>query len=257
MSVRPVVLAVAGYDPSSGAGVTADIKTIAAHGCYGITCITALTVQTTQGVSGVETVRAEVVRRTLQALAGDFEIAAVKVGMLGNSEVAREVAAFLERVQVRNVVVDPIVKSSSGANLIDDEGQRLLRKRIVPSASVVTPNDAEALALTGERDRRRAAEKLRAMGARNVVITGGDQNDAVDLLFDGEQIEELREKKIESSSTHGTGCAFSTAIACELAKGASVREAVIAAKRYVTEAIRAAEKLGKGRGPVEHFHRGI
>ncbi len=249
----PVVLSIAGYDPSSGAGVTADVKTAAAHGCFSVTCITGLTVQTTQGVTAVKTVSADVVRRTLEALAGDFEIAAVKIGMLGSAEVAGVVASFLEGAKFRNVVLDPVVKSSSGADLIDAAGLRVLRERLLRVSSVVTPNVDEALALTGIPDRQAAAVKLHELGAGAVVITGGHLDEAVDLLYSDGKFEEFCGAKIDSKSTHGTGCAFATSIACELAKGKPVREAVMAAKEYVRRAIESAHLLGKGVGPLNHL----
>jgi len=249
----PVVLSIAGYDPSSGAGVTADIKTIAAHGCYGITCITALTIQTTQGVSGVEPVRAEVVRRTLEELAGDFGIAAVRIGMLGSGDVAAAVSDFLQLAQLKNVVLDPIVKSSSGTDLIDARGQQILRERLLKLADVVTPNVDEAAVLTGLSDRREGAKQLHDLGAKVVVVTGGHLQQAVDLLYHNGEFEELKAPKIQSRSTHGTGCAFATAIACELAKGNPVRDAVISAKAYVRDAILRAYPIGKGTGPLNHL----
>src|SRR4051812_25752812 len=135
-----VILSIAGYDPSSGAGITADIKTIAAHGCYGVTCITALTVQSTRGVARVEPVEGRIISETLQALMDDLEIAAIKIGMLGSAEAARSVAACLKRHPVRHIVLDPVMKSSSGAELISKDGLKILQERILPQAYVITPN---------------------------------------------------------------------------------------------------------------------
>lgn len=250
-----MVISVAGFDPSSGAGVTADVQTILAHGCYPVTCITALTVQSTQGVRRVEPVKAETVRETLRELARDFEIGAAKVGMLGSGEVAEAVAEFLGGAGLEHVVLDPIVKSSSGADLIDAHGFGVIRERLLLLAEVVTPNLDEAAALTGMevRDAREihtAARRLHAMGSRGVVITGGHREEAVDVLSVQGRMEEFWAEKIESRSTHGTGCAFSTSIACELAKGKSVREAVVEAKRFVRQAIERAVPVGKGIGPM-------
>src|SRR3954470_3154691 len=244
----PVGLSIAGYDPSSGAGITADVKTAAAHGCFAITCITALTIQTTQGVRDVEAVRSEVIRRTLEELNDDFEIPAVRIGLLGSA--ASVVADFLESTKLNNVVLDPVIKSSSGAELIDAEGLRILRERLIPLSSVVTPNVDEAYALSGTKDHRQAARVLHEMGAKSVVITGGHLDEAVDLLFIDGQFEEFRGPKILSKSTHGTGCAFATSVACGLAKGMSVREAVVVAKEFVRRAIESATPIGKGVGPV-------
>jgi hydroxymethylpyrimidine/phosphomethylpyrimidine kinase len=256
----PVVLSIAGYDPSSGAGITADIKTIAANGCYGITCITALTIQNTQGVNGVEPMRAEVVRRTLEDLASDFDIAAVRIGMLGSGKVAQVVSDFLESGRLKNIVLDPVVTSSSGADLIDKVGQQVMRERLLGLADVVTPNIDEAVALTGlpvktTEQMRAAARKLRDMGAQAVVITGGHLDEAIDVLSLNGQMEEFRSPKIQSRSTHGTGCAFASAIACALANGKSIRDAVISAKVFVRQAIEKAYVVGKGTGPVNQFYR--
>lgn len=251
-----VVLSIAGFDPSSGAGITADLQTIIAHGCYPITCISALTVQTTEGVKRVEPVRAEIVRDTLRELARDFHIAAVKIGMLGSGEVASVVADFLLGTAFEHVVLDPVLKSSSGANLIDNKGQQIVRERLLPLAEVITPNLTEAEALAGvplrdAKQIRQAASHLNALGARGVVITGGHRDQAIDLLSLQGRMEEFHAEKIESHSTHGTGCAFSTAIACELAKGTSVRDAVINAKEFVGKAIKNAVPIGKGIGPLK------
>jgi hydroxymethylpyrimidine/phosphomethylpyrimidine kinase len=250
-TMTPVILSIAGYDPSSGAGVTADVKTASAHGCYAVTCVTALTVQNTVGVQGLEPVRAEVVSRTLAGLAEDFEISAVRIGMLSSGEVAGAVADFLKSVKLSNVVLDPVVKSSSGAELIDAAGLRILRERLVGLSDVVTPNIAEAIALTKFTEPKAAATKLIEMGAKAVVITGGETADSVDLLYDGVEFDEFRAPKIASRATHGTGCAFATSMACGLAKGRSVREALIEAKVYVRKAIENAPGLGRGVGPMK------
>jgi len=185
--VLPVVLTIAGFDPSSGAGVTADIKTIAAHGCYGVACITALTVQSTQGVSQVEAVKPSWVTATLEELASDVDIAAVHIGMLGNGKVCQTLANFLMAKKLPNVVLDPILKSSSGTDLLDKSGKRILIDRLLPLATLITPNVAEAAVLTGvpvtnPDQMQQAAAKLHAMGAKSVVVTGGDLDKAIDLL---------------------------------------------------------------------------
>ncbi|HVZ16248.1 MAG TPA: bifunctional hydroxymethylpyrimidine kinase/phosphomethylpyrimidine kinase, partial [Terriglobales bacterium] len=189
-------------------------------------------------------------------LAKDFEIAAVRVGMLGSAEVAKAVASFLLGAGLSNVVLDPIVKSSSGAGLIDKAGQKVIREKLLPLAAVITPNLDEASVLIGSSVNTRsevcaAARKLHALGARGVVITGGHREEAVDLLSLQGRIEEFWAEKIASRSTHGTGCAFATSIACSLAQGKSIREAVVAAKKFVRQGIERAEGLGKGSGPLK------
>jgi hydroxymethylpyrimidine/phosphomethylpyrimidine kinase len=260
----PVVLSIAGFDPSSGAGVTADVKTIAAHGCYGVCCITALTVQSTAGVRRVQTVNPALVSETLEELNSDIAIAAVHIGMLGSGKVVQVVADFLAKTGLPNIVLDPILKSSSGADLVDSGGTRLLIQLLLPLATVVTPNLEEAAALTGLQvgnldQMRVAATKLHAMGAANVVVTGGDLEKAIDLLsFDnrrGVQQEVFKSDRQQSNSTHGTGCAFATAMACHLARGRGLPEAVLLAKAYVAAAIANAHSLGQGTGPVHHLYR--
>jgi hydroxymethylpyrimidine/phosphomethylpyrimidine kinase len=184
----------------------------------------------------------------LEELASDFDIAAVRIGMLGSG--ASTVADFLESARLHNVVLDPVVRSSSGADLIGADGLRVLCERLVPLATVITPNVDEAFALTGERDRRRSAQKLHEMGAQVVVVTGGHLDEAIDLLLCGGQCEEFRAPKLPSNSTHGTGCAFAMSVACGLAKGMPVREAVTGAKQFVQQAIQTAYPIGKGIGPL-------
>jgi hydroxymethylpyrimidine/phosphomethylpyrimidine kinase len=260
----PVVLTIAGFDPSSGAGISADIKTIAAHGCYGIACITALTVQSTVGVRRVEAVDAGLVAETLTELASDLQIAAVHIGMLGSGRVVRAVADFLIAHNMPNVVLDPIFKSSSGTDLVDAAGARLLIEKLLPLATVVTPNIDEASALTGlavtdPEQMRAAARKLHELGAAAVVVTGGHLEKAIDLLsFTGSRgIEQelFKSVRLKSNSTHGTGCAFSTSVACHLAMGRGLPEAVLLAKAYVAAAISNAHPLGHGTGPVHHLYR--
>jgi hydroxymethylpyrimidine/phosphomethylpyrimidine kinase len=256
----PIVLSIAGYDPSSGAGVTADIKTITAHYCYGVTCITALTVQSTQGVKKVEPVESRFVTETLQELISDFSIAAVKIGMLGSVEVVQAVAAFLRGYPMPNVVLDPVLKSSSGADLLVKEGVEALRERLLPLADVITPNIDEASVLTGltihqAKDMERAAARLHEIGAKNVVITGGHLDPPADLLSwaSGKEQKTFTHKKIVTRSTHGTGCAFSTALACNLAQAKNLADATAQAKQYVTSALENAIPIGKGTGPVNHL----
>lgn len=260
----PVVLTIAGFDPSSGAGVTADIKTIAAHGCYGVACISALTVQSTAGVRRVEPVAPDLVTDTLQELTSDVAIDAVHVGMLGSARVVRAVADFLAKQRLPNIVVDPILKSSSGADLVDPAGARLVLEKLVPLATVVTPNVDEAsalsgLAVTNLEQMRAAATQLHSQGANAVVVTGGHLDKAIDLLSfktrRSIEQETFKSDRQRSNSTHGTGCAFATAMACHLAQGRGLPEAVLLAKAYVAAAISNAHPMGRGVGPVHHLYR--
>lgn len=264
----PVVLTIAGFDPSSGAGITADIKTIAAHGCYGVACITAMTVQSTSRVTRVEPTDPALIQETLQELASDIPIAAMHIGMLATGKVAKAVAEFLEqrppKAKAAQIVLDPIIRSSSGAELLDSSGCKVLIEKLLPLADVVTPNVDEAAALTGIKigeleDMKVAAARLHEMGASAVVITGGHLEKATDLLSfktkDGTQEEVFKAERQRSNSTHGTGCAFATAMACHLAMDRGLAEAALLAKTYVTAAISAGHPLGRGIGPVHHLYR--
>lgn len=269
----PVILTIAGFDPSSGAGVTADIKTIAAHACYGVACITALTVQSTSGVRRVDAADPALVTETLEELSSDLDIAAVRIGMLGNGRVVRAVADFLSakasarsarRARLPNIVLDPVLKSSSGAELLDSQGTKLLIERLIPLSDVITPNVFEAAVLTGMKvkeveEMRASAARLHEMGAHAVVITGGDLEKAIDLLSfrskEEVQQEVFKAERQRSNSTHGTGCAFATAMACHLAQDRGLAEATLLAKTYVTAAITNGQPLGKGTGPVHHLYR--
>lgn len=272
----PVVLTIAGFDPSSGAGVTADIKTIAAHGCYGVSCITAMTVQSTAGVKRVEACDPALVADTLEELTSDIEISAVHIGMLGSGKVANAVADFLSKPNTKgsqnratgrrlpNIVLDPILKASSGADLLETPGTRIMIERLVPLADVVTPNIDEAAAITGLKvqdldQMKAAAAKLHEIGSAAVVITGGHLEKAMDLLSfttkRGVEQEIFKAERQRSNSTHGTGCAFATAMACHLALNRGLAEAALLAKTYVSAAISNGHALGRGTGPVHHLYR--
>lgn len=257
----PVVLTIAGFDPSSGAGITADIKTIAAHGCYGIAAITALTVQSTVGVREVAPLDPKLLRETLRELVSDVKPAAVHIGMLGTGQIAESVADFLKEFQLTNIVADTVLKSTSGADLLDREGLTILREKILPFADVITPNAQEAATIAEMTveyvdDMRLAAQKLHQMGAKAVVITGGHLDKATDVLSPANgEVQIFKSERQNSISTHGTGCAFSTAIACHLAQGRALPEAVLLSKAYVTAAIANAYPIGKGTGPVNHMYR--
>jgi len=263
-----VVLTIAGFDPCSGAGVTADVKTIAAHGCYGVACVTAMTVQSTARVRRMEAVDPALVTDTLEELAADIPIAAVHIGMLGTGKIVKAVAEFLGRrsgsTKLPNVVLDPIVKSSSGAELLDASGIKLLIERLIPLADAITPNVEEAAVLTGLKvtnldEMRSAAAKLHEMGSIAMVITGGHLEKATDLLSfstkNGVEQEVFKAERQRSNSTHGTGCAFATAIACHLALDRGLAEATLLAKIYVMAAITAGHPLGRGPSPIHHLYR--
>ena len=257
---RPAVaLTIAGFDPSSGAGVTADLQVFAAHGMFGTAAVTALTVQSTQRVSAVESVRSEVLAATLAELQADIPAVGIKIGMLGSEEVVRTVASFLRSLQPRPIIVlDPVLRSSTGSTLLTPLGIRVLQEELLPLVDVVTPNWAELAVLSGTAvESSRAAEnalaKLGAQYARIVAIaTGGDQPEPVDCLRlpDG-SLHALPGVFVETTSTHGTGCAFSSALLCGRLRGLQMLEAAIAAKHFVEGALRNAPGLGRGRGPMD------
>jgi hydroxymethylpyrimidine/phosphomethylpyrimidine kinase len=256
----PIVLSIAGFDPSSGAGVTADIKTIATLGCYGVTAITALTVQSTAGVGQVVPVEPGLLTDSLEELIHDVKVSAVHIGMLGTGKVAAEVARFLRDAKLPNVVLDPVLMSSSGTKLLDDSGVEVIISELLPLADVLTPNLDEAAELTGLEVKNQdqmalAAQRLCEMGARAVVVTGGHLDSAVDVLsVKGQPIQTFRADRLNSPNTHGTGCGFSTAVACYLALGEGPPVAVSRAKAYVLEAIGNSYSIGNGPGPINHTH---
>lgn len=259
-----VILTIAGFDPSAGAGTLADIKTISAFGCYGVAAITSLTYQNTQGVFGSASQTREVVAAQLRSLADDFSFDAIKTGMLPTREVIEEVADFLSSLRAAGrlppLVVDPVVRSTSGYDLIDDDALQAMIKILFPLATVVTPNAVEAERITGIalKDRpaaEQAAAAILSLGVKSVLIKGGDQTgaEATDLFRDEVGVSLFSAKRIASTNTHGTGCTLSSALASLLALGYPLREAIPIAKTYLVEAIRTAPGLGKGHGPVNHF----
>jgi len=257
----PIILTIAGFDPSGGAGIAADLKTFAAHNCYGVAAVTALTVQNTQGVKSANITPATLLRGQLEALLEDTVIAAVKIGMLGSKPNAVAVAEFLDRGKFAHVVLDPVARAQSGgAELIDGAGLKFLGEQLMKRATVVTPNIAEAELLTGLEIKdvpamKAAAQKLVERGARAVVVKGGHMEKAIDVFFDGTRLETLGGEKVKSENTHGSGCTLASAIAAGLAEGKPLLEAVVLAKAYVTKAIEKSYAVGKGPGPLNHCFR--
>ncbi len=255
----PILLTIAGFDPTGGAGIAADLKTFAVHNCYGVAALTALTVQSTQGVKKVQPVAAELLRAQLEELLSDVTLAGIKIGMLGTKANVAAVADLLEQ-QKAPVVLDPVLHATSGAELLDAAGAKELTKRLLPLATVVTPNRAEAAALTGVDikglgEMKDAAKKLHEMGARAVVITGGDLDKPLDLLYDGTNFTPYESERVKSENTHGSGCTFSSAVAAQLAQGRQLADAVMLAKAFVSKAIAKSFPVGKGIGPLNHFYR--
>src|SRR5271166_1894216 len=260
ISVPPILLTIAGFDPSCGEGVAADLKTFAAYGCYGIAAITALTIQNTQGVEAVHNTPSAELREQLEVLAKDSEIAAVKVGMLGNRGNAVVVGEFLEAHACAHVVHDPMLRWSSDTEPLDAGGAKYLIAELLKRSSVITPNVPEAEILTGltikdVANMEDAARKLVEMGARAVIVKGGHMERAVDVVFDGTDMVPLAGEKVNGEHLHGTGCTFASALTAQLAAGRGLVEASTLSKAYVTKAIEKAYAVGKGRLPLDHFYR--
>ncbi|MFB4283342.1 bifunctional hydroxymethylpyrimidine kinase/phosphomethylpyrimidine kinase [Nonomuraea sp. MTCD27] len=264
MSDAPRVLSIAGTDPSGGAGIQGDLKTFSALGAYGMTVVTALVAQTTTGVTGIHEVPAEFVAAQLDTLLTDVPADAVKIGMLGTAPLIKAVAAALDTYRPPFVVLDPVMVAKSGDRLLPADAVAELRETLLPRADLITPNLPEAADLLGEEPARGLSEmhgqarRLRALGARQVLLKGGhlDGDTCVDVLATPEGVIELAAPRVDTRNTHGTGCTLSSAIAALRPRHDDWPGAVRAAKTYLTEALRAADTLGvgHGHGPVHHFH---
>ena len=256
------VLIVAGSDSGGGAGIQADIKTVTALNGYAATAITALTAQNTMGVFGVHAVPVDFIRQQIDLVLDDIGADAIKTGMLHSAEVIEAVAeAVAAKGRRIPLVVDPVMVAKGGAALLDPEATGALRQVLLPLATILTPNAPEAAALTGLRvetsgDLEHAAERLAGMGPRAVLVKGGHIDGPVvqDFLFADDGLEIFESPRIESTSTHGTGCTLASAIATGLAQGLTIRESVVRARAYVQEAIRTAPGFGHGHGPLNHAH---
>ena len=264
-----VCLTIAGLDPSGGAGIIADIKTFTAFGCFAAAAVTSITFQNTTGVFGAAHQTAETVRGQVEPVIEDYEIAALKTGMLPTREIIEETARLVNKNQLKNFVVDPVVRSTSGFDLIDDEALKVLIAELFPLAEIVTPNLSEAerianIKIKNENDIEKAARIMQSYGAKNVLIKGGhlfegegrkekgesDKRFARDFLFTGDNLQIFESEYIETDATHGTGCTLAAAIAANLALGEKLSASVELAKKFVTEAIKSAPNLGHGHSPV-------
>ena len=269
-SESKICLTIAGLDPSGGAGIIADIKTFSAFGCFAAAAVSSITFQNTTGVFGAVHQTAETIRGQVEPVIRDYTIAAVKTGMLPTREVIKETARLIKENGLKNIVVDPVVRSTSGFDLIDETALRSLIELLFPLADVITPNIPEAERISGIEiktgdDIEKAARLMQSMGAENVLIKGGHlpisnfrseisdsetQKKARDYLFIGKELHVFEDEFIETTATHGTGCTLSSAIAANLALGKRLREAVKLSKDFVTQAIRTAPNLGHGNSPI-------
>lgn len=263
---NPICLSIAGLDPSGGAGTIADVETFSAFGCIATAAIASLTFQNTTKVFGAIHQTAESVRNQVQPVLDDFEVSALKTGMLPTKEVIDEVAELVQKNNLKNFVVDPVVRSTSGYDLIDDDALKSLIERLFPLSDVVTPNIPEAERISGmeiksEVDFEKVARKIQSLGAKNVLLKGGhlpkskveSQRSIKDYLFTENDVVIFEGEYYETTSTHGTGCTLSAAIVANLALGKTLIEAVEISKKFVNEAIRTAPNIGKGFSPINHL----
>ena len=255
-----VCMSIAGSDSSAGAGIQADLKTFAAHAVYGVTAITAVTVQNTVGVEAVQEIEPRIVQGQIRCLFQDMPIHAVKIGMVFNTAIMEAIADVLNQWELPPVVLDPVMVSKSGYELLQREARTALQELLLPLADICTPNLHEAELLTGRTirdlsDMEKAAQALRGMGAKTVVLKGGHlgEQPGTDVYCDDCGTRRLEGEFIPTSNTHGTGCTFSSALAANLALGCGHDEAAPRAKKYISAALRASQPLGRGKGPVAHL----
>lgn len=253
-------LTIAGSDSSGGAGIQADIKAMSALSVFGMSVITAVTAQNTREVRSVQNIDLEIIRDQIEAVFDDIQVDAVKIGMLANAETVNVVAQSLQKYNPKYIVVDPVMISKGGHYLLEESAVNALVKELLPLATLITPNIPETEVLVGssvqtDDEMYKACIRLKEMGPKTVLIKGGHlTGDSNDLYYDGEDFHWLNSKRIETKNTHGTGCTLSSAIAANLAKGATMLEAVTSAKSYITTAITHSLELGSGHGPTHHFY---
>ncbi len=255
-------LTIAGSDSGGGAGIQADLKTFAAHGVFGTSAVTAITAQNTLGVTAWQAMPADLVTAQIEAVAADFDLRAVKVGMLATAAIVEAVAAAIVELDLPDVVVDPVMVATGGDRLLDEDAIEAIKRELMPHTRVLTPNVPEAEALSGMGiasvdDMRSAARRILASGPRVVLVKGGHLTgpESVDVVVTAHESFELRRPRVETTSTHGTGCTLSAAIAANLALGLELQPALERAREYVDGAIRHAPGLGRGHGPLGHFWR--
>lgn len=255
-------LTIAGSDSSGGAGIQADIKSFSANGVYGMSIITAITAQSTQGVFGIMDVTPEIIEKQIDVIFDDIEIDAIKIGMVSKIESIEAISNALGRVEnLPQIVLDPVMISKSGFKLLSDDAKNTLIEKLIPLATLITPNLPEAEDLLDREiltieDMKKAAIDIKKMGAKNVLIKGGHlEGEATDLLYDGESFVVFEQDRINTKHTHGTGCTLSSAITANLAKGMNIVDAVKSGKEYITGAIKNGFELGKGVGPTHHFYK--
>jgi hydroxymethylpyrimidine/phosphomethylpyrimidine kinase len=256
----PRALTIAGSDSGGGAGIQADLKTFAALGVYGMTAITAVTAQNSLGVESVVELDPEIISQQIHAVVSDIGIDAVKTGMLANAAIVSRVARALTRLELKNLVVDPVMVAKGGHRLLRADAVAAVKHELLPLAMLVTPNVEEAEVLTNRQIRdldgmREAAVRIQELGPRQVLITGGHlPGSPVDLFYEGHNFREYASERIDTPHTHGSGCTLASAVTAGLARGLPLEEAIRRAREFVHGAIRHGLALGKGHGPLHHFH---
>ncbi|MDD3839122.1 MAG: bifunctional hydroxymethylpyrimidine kinase/phosphomethylpyrimidine kinase [Clostridia bacterium] len=254
------VLTIAGSDSSGGAGIQADLKTFSAHGVFGMSVIVAVTAQNTQKVVDVQDIKPDIIGKQIDAIFQDIEVDGVKIGMVSQIDSIKVIADRLKRYKPNNIVLDPVMVSKSGYSLLNPQATDTLIKELLPLAWIVTPNIPEAEKIIDRKistleQMERAAKIIRQMGPKNVLVKGGHlSGDSIDVLYDGEDVIYLEQKRVKTKNTHGTGCTLSSAIAANLALGMDVMTAVKRAKEYITVAIKHSLAIGNGAGPTNHFY---
>ncbi len=254
------VLTIAGSDCSGGAGIQADMKTMAAHKVYGMSVITSLTAQNTTGVYGVLNIEPEFVAKQIDCVFQDIVPDAVKIGMVSNSKIIDVIVDKLQEYKAKNIVVDPVMVSTSGSKLLSDEAMEVLQNKLIKIADIITPNIPEAEVLSGisiksQEDMMEAAKKISIMLNGAVLIKGGHLvSDAIDLLYSNGEYRWFKSERINNNNTHGTGCTLSSAIACNLAMGYTLEDSIEKAKKYLTGALKDGLNLGRGSGPLNHMY---
>lgn len=259
--MKKQVLTIAGSDSGGGAGIQADLKAMSANGVFGMSVITSITAQNTTGVSAVYDLPVSIIEAQMEAVFSDFEVAAVKTGMLSTAEIVKSVSATLAQKQIQNLVVDPVMVAKGGQPLLQNDAITMLKTDLIPMSLVVTPNVDEAELIAGTKihtlaEARQAAKAIHKLGCRNVLITGGhlQERPGTDLLYDGRFFRMYSGEFINTPNTHGTGCTYASTIAANLAKGMLLHDAIAAAKTFLTEAIRHSLAIGHGHGPTNPFY---
>ncbi len=257
----PIVLTIAGSDPSGGAGIQGDIKSIEANGAFAMSVLTAITAQNSVRFSSAIDLPIWMIESQFTTLIQDFKLSGIKTGMLSSKRIVKSIAKLLKKNPIPNFVLDPVMQSKDGTHLLNPEAIEALKKELIPLSTLLTPNIPEAEQLIGKNIRtlsevEEAAKTIFKLGCRAVLIKGGHllQSPGSDILFDGEKIQHFKGEFIQTSNTHGTGCTYASAIAAHLARGETLETAISTAKHYVTEAIRYSISIGKGQGPTNHFY---